>query len=194
MGHSNDFGGINTAGAHSNEDSQSSEGAVASLSFGARDALQIGGTPFSPELELQLSAEHDVVSASFPGLPTPTFFYNSSIRSQRLGANFWAPLGAGNTWSLEGGFGLGAQRTDLETNDTVVESDSSDVTAFGMAGLRASRPTGGNGRLTFDLRYLFAGETSHPLTSMVGGAPAGELTHRASGFQVGIGYQIDLGP
>lgn len=187
----NDFGGFNTVGGFSNEDSQSSNGGLASLTLGLAGMFNLGSASIDAEIEAQRGAAHDTVSASFPGLPSPTFFYDSRIESRRLGVNLWAPISSGAAWTFQGGLGLGIQRTHLQSSDTVVGTDSTDTAAYGMLGLRALHPIGNKGRLAIDLRYFKANETSHPLTEPP--FSAGELTHAASGVQVMIGYQFDLG-
>lgn len=195
----NDFGGINTAGPHSNEDSQGSRGSIFDLTLGYTDLLSLGSVPITTEIEAQGGNAHHTVSASFPGLPNPEYFYHSTIRIQRGGVNLWAPLISDGAWTIAGGLGIGAQRTKLESvdylfdgTDPVVETRTSDTTGYGMIGLRVLHALGANGRLAMDLRYYKAGETGHRLKLIENGLDAGELTHSASGVQVLIGYQFDI--
>ncbi|MCV2864610.1 outer membrane beta-barrel protein [Albidovulum sediminicola] len=189
---SNDFGGFNTAGGFYNTDTQSSDTNAFSATLGMRDAFALGQTSFDVELEYSQGGSYDTVSASFPGLPNPTFFYRSTIESRRIGVNLWTQLSnAPGNWDFDAGLGLGMVKTDLVSSDTVVPANSSDSTTYGMFGLRASRALGANANLVLDTRYILSASTNHPLASGV--VDAGNLTHSADGLQVGMGFQINFG-
>lgn len=186
------FGGFNTGGGFSNADEQREYTSGAALTFGLQDQLALGNISITPEVEFAWYDDYNTRSASFPGLPAPAFFYNSSIETGRLGLNFWTPFYADDTWRAEAGAGFGAMYRDVSTNDSVVQGQKGDYVPYGQLGLRFLRKVSDKGSLTFGTRYLFSDSTTVPLT-VGGGAPAGTLKVETDHVELTIGYQLELG-
>lgn len=186
-----DFGGVNTAGPHSNRDEQGEYTGGVALKYGLQDQFKLGGMTITPEAELAWYNDYNEVSASFPGLPAPTFFYNTSIESGRVGVNLWTPFHVDNKWRAEAGFGFGAMYRDVSTNDTVVQGQKDEYVPYGQLGFRFMRKLGDRSSLTLGTSYLFSDSTSVPLNS--GGAPAGTLEVETDHVEITFGYQLKLG-
>ncbi|QYX58257.1 hypothetical protein K1T73_07825 [Roseovarius sp. SCSIO 43702] len=184
-----DFGGFNTAGGFSNDDNQQAYTAGLALKFGMRDQWTIGGRSITPELEFAWYDDYSTRSASFPGLPAPTFFYNTSIDTARLGVNAWTPFHDDGVWRAEAGAGLGMMYRDVSTNDTVVRGSKSDYAPYGQFGLRFLRKMGDRGTLSLGTSYLFSDDIDVPLRS---GAPAGNFKVQTNHVEISVGYQINL--
>jgi len=187
----NEFGGQNSVGGFSNTDTQSSGTLGFQATYGLRDAFHVGTLPVSAEFDLALFKSEDITSASFPGLPSPTFFYTSDVKTLRFGTSFWSPVHEGNGYRTEIGLGLGAVYRDVSTTDGVAGGSGSDLTGYGQVGLRHVWEVSESGRMNIALNYVFTGKTSTALTN--GGASAGSLTQSSKGVELSVGYQILLG-
>src|SRR6056297_2987981 len=179
------FGGFNTVGGFSNTDEQREYTSGAALTFGLQDQLALGNMSVTPEVEFAWYDDYNTRSASFPGLPAPIVFYNSSIETGRLGLNFWTPFYADNTWRAEAGAGFGAMYHEVSTADFSVQGQKDDYVPYGRLGLRFLRKVSDKGALTFGTSYLFSDSTTVPLTS--GGAPAGNLKVETDHVELTIG-------
>ena len=185
-----DFGGYNTLGAFSNNDSVRKNVGGIALTFGMRDRFNLGGMAITPEIDLAWYQKQDITSASFPGAPNPFFFYQTSVSTGRLGVNFWTPFHSDSTWRAEAGAGLGMLYRDMSTGDGVVAGTGDDYAIYGKLGVRAIRSMGQNGNLTIGLNYVFADETDVALTDF---NPAGNFSFRTQGPEISIGYQLSIG-
>jgi len=188
---SNSFSGFNTAGGFDNRDTQSAEYAGLSFTYGVRDALTWRGMAITPEVELAWFSDYNTVSASFPGLPNPSFFYRSNIQTGRLGVNFWSPFAAGTDWRTELGVGLGAVYREFSTDDNVVQGTSSGLTPYGLLGVRYLKDIGEKGRLTVGVNVVTTGDSKLALSTGFG--PAGDLSVKTTSPEIRIGYQFLLG-
>lgn len=190
-----DFGGVNTAAFNdfSNKDQEREYTSGVSLAFGLQDQFALGNASVTPEIDLAWYEDYNTQSASFPGLPAPTFFYDSSIETGRLGVNLWTPLHIDEMWRAEAGVGFGAMYRDISTNDTVVQGQEDDYVPYGRLGLRFLRKMSDQGSLTFGTSYLFSDSTTVPLSTIAGGAPAGDLEVETDHVEITIGYQFSLG-
>jgi len=188
-----DFGGVNTNGGFSNTDQQGEYTSGVLLAFGLQDQFALGNTTITPELDFAWYKDYDTQSASFPGLPAPTFFYDSSIETGRLGVNFWTPFHADKIWRAEAGVGFGAMYRDISTNDTVVQGQKDDYVPYGQLGVRFLRKMSDKGSLTLGTSYLFSDSTTVPLSTIGGGVPAGNLEVETDHVEITIGYQFSLG-
>jgi len=182
-----EFGGFNTAGGFSNFDKQNSSFAGGYVSLGRNDVVSIGKYAVSVEFDVSASST-DAVSASFPGLPSPTFFYTTDIESQRLGVNAWTSVISTELSSLELGAGVGAQRFDITTSDGVVSGAGDDVVPYAMVGARVLTPLGSYGGLEAGARYYVSGEADIPLDN----GASGNFTYQQRGFEFRLGWQIGL--
>jgi len=147
----------------------------------------------TPEIEAAWYQNYNTTSASFPGLPNPTFFYRSKVKTGRLGLNLWTPLYADGLWRAEAGAGLGVLYRDFKTNDTVVGGSGDDYALYGKVGVRFLRKTGQRGKLTLGVSYIASTKTNIPLAVNGGGAPAGNLSVKTNGPEISFGYQLSLG-
>lgn len=184
------FGGTNTAGSFNNTDTQnfSANGAAIAIGFGTD--VTVFGKTFQPELEYTRYGQGDVTSASFPGLPSPSFFYDTQIERTRLSANFWSTHEVNTDWNVQGGLGLGVMRTEASTNDTVVSGTETSYAPSLMLGAQALRNLGENGQIVFGLRAYFVGNTNIDLMS--GGSDGGNLSFKQSSAEVRIGYRLNF--
>lgn len=187
-----DTGGINTVGPHSNADSQDETQHGIALNFGLRDKWTLGTTKLTPEAEFAWYFDRSVTSASFPGLPAPTFFYNSSVESGRLGLNLWALFHETNHWRAEAGLGLGAMYRDISTSDGVVMGSGDDYSLYGKFGLRFIRAIDDRNNLVLGVNYVVADKSDIMLRNVAGGAPAGNFSMETSSVELHIGYRRDL--
>ncbi|WP_152911742.1 hypothetical protein, partial [Roseovarius tolerans] len=71
-----DFGGVNTSGSFPNTDQQREYTSGVSLAFGLQDQFALGNTSITPEVDFAWYRDYNTQSASFPGLPAPTAFYD----------------------------------------------------------------------------------------------------------------------
>lgn len=83
----NNFGGFNTAGSFSNDDSVDKTLVGIALTFGLRDQFKLGNMAITPEIEAVWYPNYNISSASFPGAPNPLFTYRSKVKTGRLGLN-----------------------------------------------------------------------------------------------------------
>ncbi len=193
MSTTHDFGGFNTVGGFSNDDSVNERHAGIALTFGMRDQFKLGNMAITPEVEAAWYENYNITSASFPGLPNPAFFYRSKVKTGRLGVNLWTPFHNEGPWRAEAGAGFGMLYRDFRTNDTVVGGDEDDFAVYGKLGLRFIRSVGQRGSLTFGGSYIASSKTKVSLVSNGGGGPAGSLSLKTRGPELHIGYQFSLG-
>ncbi|WP_111732958.1 hypothetical protein [Roseovarius amoyensis] len=187
-----DMDGRNTNGNFFNTDSQSESQHGIALNFGLRDKWALGTTKLTPEAEFAWYFDRSVTSASFPGLPAPTFFYNSSVESGRLGLNLWALFHETNHWRAEAGLGLGAMYRDISTSDGVVMGSGDDYVLYGKFGLRFIRAIDDRNNLVLGVNYVVADKSDIMLRNVGGGAPAGNFSMETSSVELHIGYRRDL--
>ncbi|MFU1477764.1 outer membrane beta-barrel protein [Roseovarius sp. C7] len=183
-----DFGGVNTAGGFSNNDTPNDTISGVALRFGMRDQWTIGSRTITPEIELAWF-DDTITSASFPGLPAPTFFYTTSVETYRLGVNLWTPFHQDALWRAELGAGAGAVHRKISTNDTVVAGRKDDTALYGQVGMRFLRKVSARGSLSLSTIYSFTNETSVPLD----GGANGNLSLKTNQLEIGVGYQVNLG-
>ena len=183
-----ELGGFNTAGAFSNADDRQNEHFGLSLSYGLRDAATIGGIRLTPELEFAWLDEYSTTTASFPGLPTPFFFYGTSIQTARLGGNVWWPFHESALWRTEIGMGAGLLYRDISTGDGVVAGSGDDFSGYGQLGLRALRTVGPRGKLKIGVNYVRAGETDVDLD----GGASGSYSVSTDSLELRLGYELKL--
>lgn len=188
-----DFGGANTVFIeflNSDEDDNTKLGL--SLSYGVRDAYKVGGISLTPELEVAWFDDYSASSASFPGLPAPIAFYDSSIQTARLGANIWWPIYETGLWRTEAGFGGGLLYRDFSTSDGVVSGSTDDVTGYGQIGVRALRSIGDRSNIKLGVNYVLTGQTDLDLNQDSDGAPAGVLSLDTRSLELRLGYELKL--
>ncbi len=188
-----EFGGFNTAGGFSNNDNQGEYTAGVALKFGMQDQWTLSGTSITPEIDFAWYDDYNTVSASFPGLPAPVFFYGTSIEAGRLGVNVWTPFHNDGVWRAEAGAGLGVMYRDVSTSDTAVQGSKEDYVPYGQLGLRFLRKMNDRGTLSLGTSYLFSESTTVPLTIGGGGAPAGNFKVETDHVEFRVGYQINFG-
>ena len=184
-----DFGGFNTSGLFSNEDQVVDPGSAVRLSVGAADVFTLAGRSINVELDYAMSGGETVTSASFPGRPSPTFFYTSDVTSQSFGVMGWVDLYTNDTMTLEGGAGLGAMYYDVSTDDSVVAGSADGTVTYGSLGLRAVFPAGDGVDFTAGLRVIQSGDIDIPLTTIGGGTPAGNLTFGGARGELSLGLR-----
>ncbi len=189
----NDFGGINTLGRFGNNDSVNETLAGIALTFGLRDQLKLGNMAITPEIEAAWYQNYNITSASFPGRPTPMFFYRSKVKTGRLGLNLWTPFYADGLWRAEAGAGFGVLYRDFKTNDNVVGGSDDDFALYGKLGVRLLRQVGQRGKLTLGANYIASSRTNISLAGIGSGIPAGNLSVKTNGPEISIGYQLSLG-
>lgn len=189
-----DFDGFNTAGLFSNKDEQREHTSGVSLKYGLRDHFTLGGMAITPEADLAWYNEYTDSSASFPGLPNPTLFYDTSIETGRLGVNLWTPFHVDENWRAEAGFGFGAMYRDVSTSDTFVQGQKDEYLPYGQLGFRFLRKLDDRSSLSLGTSYLFSESTNVPLTEATpSGAPAGVFEVETDHLEISIGYQLKLG-
>ena len=184
-----DFGGYNTQGDFSNEDQVVDSGSVVRLAVGASDVFTLAGRGVSAELEYAMFGDETVTSASFPGRPSPTFFYSTDVTAYSFGVMGWVDLYANDAMTLEGGGGLGAMYYDVSTTDGVVAGSADGTVAYGSLGLRAVFPVGDGFDFTAGLRVTQSAVVSIPLDAGV----SGKLTYGGARgeFSLGIRYNFN---
>jgi len=184
------FGGTNTLGSFSNTDSQRSQTGFVAVQYGLQNAFDFAGAPVTAEIEFSRGAPYTVVSASFPGLPTPGFFYTSNITISRVGTNIWREVGQMGTINVEVGGGLGFQITQFSTSDGVVAAaPAAYTTVYAKVGLRANKAINDRTNFTFVTEFI----QSAPLTAPLDGGGSGVITHATRDVRVGVGVQIKIG-
>ncbi len=186
-----EFGGQNTVGGFSNADTQASGTIGFQATYGLEDAFSIGVLPVSAEFDLAFLKSEKITSASFPGLPSPTFFYDSDVKTLRLGASFWSPFITGKGYKTELGVGLGVVYRDISTTDGVSSGANSDTAGYGQIGVRHVWEVSKSSEMIIGLNYVYTGETNVPLS--FGGSAAGNLTQRSDSVELSVGYRILLG-
>ncbi|MFV2034157.1 MAG: hypothetical protein ACC631_03415, partial [Halocynthiibacter sp.] len=115
------------------------------------------------------------------------------ISTGRLGVSFWTPVALGDDWRTEFGLGLGAVYREINTNDTVVGSNTSDIGAYGLIGVRWLKQVSDRGTLSVRANFVATSDSNFPLVINGGAIPAGNLTLRTNSPELRIGYQILLG-
>lgn len=185
----NYFDGINTAGAFSNQDSQISHPVGGEISYGLLDAFTFAGRPATLQFDLNVMAPQTLVSASFPGIPSPTFFYTSQLTSARVGASVWQTLQSDAKAKTEFGFGAGAFYRSLSTADTVVTGDGNGVAPYGQVGVRRTWQISKTNSLVAAVTYTMSDNINILLTN----GTNGNMTLRTGGVEASVGYRIMLG-
>lgn len=175
------FGGYNSAGSISNDDTTHGTVNGIALNAGWRNAWAVDGRSITPEITFAWTRAA-TSSDSFPG-----WTYQTVSRELRLGAAFWTPVNDNGAWRTEVGVGAGLLQRDLSTSDNVVGGEDTDVALFGKIGLRGLRELE-QGTLSVAVNCVIAGKTSLDLFDA--GIPEGNYTYRSTGLELEIGYQI----
>jgi opacity protein-like surface antigen len=108
--------------------------------------------------------------------PVPTFFYTSKVKSKAWMLSAYYDIVQHNKWSVYGGVGLGQARTDVSTNDTVVQGSGSDTNFAWQGELGVGYALTNAFQIYGGYRYADLGETKINLRPIGGGAPAGDFS------------------
>lgn len=198
-------GGLNTAGPHFNfdcagftvdvrtcDDTASASGGSLFLGL-TRIYSFTENASLRGEIEYNYRGGTEYVTGSFPGAPTPTFLYSTTVSAAHTGfMNLYFDYSMPNTpLTLYFGGGVGASNAKVSTNDFVVTGSKSETNLAYNFGVGANYGVSEMIDIFGDVRYVDLGSTSVPLTSI--SVPAGEYTVDNNSFELRIGVKIKLG-
>lgn len=164
-----DSGGFNTLGPHQNTNDDKDHNTL----YGLKGGVDLGRLRF--DLGYREYERGKYTTDSFAP-PVPTFFYTSKIKSKAWMLSAYYDIVQHNKWSVYGGLGLGQARTDFSTNDTVVQGSGSDTNFAWQAELGVGYALTNAFQIYGGYRYADLGSTKINLTSIGGGAPAGDFS------------------
>ncbi len=197
-----DSGGLNTIGPHTNTNCFAPEGVpalcsssatvVAGSVFAGFDNLASLGPNASLRVEGEISLYQDssYVTGSFPGASPFAFFYDTTVTEHRAAfANVYVDHALDDKFTLFGGGGVGMATMTVVTADGVVQAlPQSDTNFAWNAGVGISYEVRPGLDLFTQYRYVDFGTADVDLTTIVGGAPAGnyELDMHANEIRLGV--------
>ena len=164
-----DSGGFNTLGPHPN----TNEDTDRNNQWDVKAGVEMGRFRF--DLGYREYERGKYTTDSFAP-PVPTFFYTSKVKSTAWMLSAYYDIVQHNKWSVYGGVGLGQARTDVSTNDTVVQGSGSDTNFAWQAELGVGYALTNAFQIYGGYRYADLGETKVNLTAIGGGAPAGDFS------------------
>lgn len=180
-------GGLNTAGPHFNKGDDSGDGKLLGF-LGVAAGRSYGNLRFEAELTSRFS--QDFVTDSFMQ-PTPTFFYDTKVKSTNLMLNAFWDFPNSSKWTPFVGAGIGAAYIDIETDDTVVSGDESETNFAYQVGFGTSYDLGSGSAVELGYRYVDMGDVSVDLA--VGGViPAGEYTADLDSHDIYVAWRMDF--
>jgi opacity protein-like surface antigen len=184
-------GGANTF-RNTNDDSGGS--AVGSFFLGFEDIVSLGPVSLRAELEGMMTSK-EIVTDSFQP-PSPTFFYDTEIRSYVGLFNLWADVRPMSDIPvvLSFGGGVGVARHEVETGDGIVVGDGSDTEFAFAVGAQAAYEFQSNVTVGMMGRYTDFGSPSIDLESAGLGTPSGNYSLDQSGVQIMGFIRFGFGP
>lgn len=175
-------GGFNTAGPHENtnddRDSEKLFGIKLGLKLDDRWRFDVGYRKYG---------DQNFVTDSFEP-PTPTFFYDSKIKTKAVIASAYYNIYKNNKLDLYGGAGLGAARTKVSTTDFVVEGSGSDTNLVWQVELGADYSLTESLTVNAGLRYVDLGKTKIDLNNLIGN-DAGDFSADLTSKEVFLGLR-----
>lgn len=187
IGVGNDFtnftmDGFNTAGGFDNDDDVDLNLLSGTFALGKSDIFQLPGGSLRAEIEYTYVDGSSFESASFPGLPSPTFFYQTEVDATHavmLNAWYDYPVPSHEKLVLSAGGGLGASILSASTDDTVVAGSASGTEFAYMVGLEGNYHVTPRIAVGLGVRYSDYGTLDIPLD----GGASGNLTVNQSALQ-----------
>lgn len=176
-------GGFNTAGPHQNTNSDKESGNLYGLKIGIKPSDR-----WRFDIGLRRYENNDYITSSFQP-PTPTFFYNSRVKSKAGIVSAYYDFYKFENLNFYSGAGIGVSRTKVSTNDTVVEGSETETNFAWQVELGADYPLSDALSLNAGIRYVDLGKTTVDLKSMGSGAPAGDFTADLSSKEVFLGLR-----
>lgn len=190
-------GGFNTAGTFANVvETPDKSGVSGKLAIGAADIITFGPASLRVEGEFSIMPSETFVTGSFPGAPTPTFFYRTQTAETYRGmANIWVDFRPLDDMPviLSVGGGIGGARLEAWTNDGVVNGYGKGTKFAWNVGAQAAYVLGQDFTAGLEARYYDLGSLDMSLTSIGGGGPAGNYTLDYSSFYAGAFLRLTLG-
>lgn len=176
-------GGFNTAGPHQNTNSDKESGNLYGLKIGIEP-----GDRWRFDFGLRRYANNNYVTSSFQP-PTPTFFYNSRVKSKAGIVSAYYDFYKLENLNFYSGVGIGLSRTKVSTSDTVVEGSETETNFAWQVELGADYPLTEALTLNAGIRYVDLGKTTVDLTTMGLPGPAGDFTADLSSKEMFLGLR-----
>lgn len=152
-----------TAGICSNKDSR----ATGSLTFGLSEVARLSErNTVRVELELTKYNDADFVTGSFPGGPTPEFFYDLAIEGQTAAfVNAYVDFQATDQITLFGGLGFGTTQYEVSVDDGVVNGSKDVRNSAYNVGVGVSYAVNPRFELYSQVRHVNFGKADVELTN-----------------------------
>ncbi len=197
IGASNNFSkfsmaGINTVGEFDNNDEVDLNLLSGTFAIGKSDIFQLPGGSLRAEVEYTYIDGGDFESASFPGLPSPTFFYQTELdatHAAMLNAWYDFPVPSIDKLVLSAGGGLGVSMLSASTDDTVVTGSASATQFAYMVGLEGNYHVTPRVAVGLGIRYSDYGSLDMPLD----GGTSGNLSLDQSALQARATLRFTFG-
>jgi opacity protein-like surface antigen len=181
-------GGFNViSGGFSNTGDDHGDGKLLGF-LGAAVGRNYGNYRFEAELTSRFS--QDFVTNSFRP-PTPTFFYETKVKSTNLMLNALWDFPNSSKWTPFVGAGIGAAYIDIETEDVIVTGDESETNFAYQVGFGTSYDLGNDSAVELGYRYVDLGDVSVDLVNPIGG-PAGDYKADLDSHDIYIAWRMDL--
>lgn len=198
--------GFNTLGGFGNADCEPSIISAAGLECGKGDTL-LGGSVFvgknavlsygekssiRVEAELSYASDSDFVTASFPGPPSPTFFYQTQVSNLKtVFLNAYYDHATSKKLSFFASTGVGLSNYKVTTSDGVVGGSDSSTNFSYNFGLGTRYRLTDSVDIFGQIRHVYHGKTSVALNALGGGAPAGNYAVRLKTNEVRMGLMVN---
>lgn len=176
-------GGFNTSGPHENTNSDKESGNLYGLKIGIKPSDK-----WRFDIGFRRYENHDYITSSFQP-PTPTFFYNSKVKSKAGILSAYYDFYKFENLNFYSGVGVGVSRTKVSTSDTVVEGSATETNFAWQVELGTDYPLTEALTLNAGIRYVDLGKTTVDLQTMGLGGPAGDFTADLSSKEVFLGLR-----
>jgi len=175
-------GGYNTAGPHENTNDDTKHrkplGVKIGMEFSDRWRFDIGYREYENQ---------DYITGSFQP-PTPTFFYNTNIKSKSVIATAYYNMYKHDKLDIYGALGVGASRSKISTTDAVVEGSETKTSFSWQVELGVDYPLTKSLIFSAGVRYFYLGKIKIDLSSG-GGFAAGNFVADLSSKEAFLGLR-----
>lgn len=180
-----DSGGFNTAGSFPNTRDDKDR----SNMFAVKAGIDFGKLRF--DVGFRDYAKSKFTTASFAP-PTPTFFYDSKIKTKTWMASAYYDLLEYENIVLYGGAGVGAANSHVSANDGVVKGSESDTRFAWQFEVGVEYPVTKELRVNGGLRHVDLGKTKIGLQTIVAPTPAGSFTADQKANELFLGFRYSF--
>jgi opacity protein-like surface antigen len=198
-------GGFNTAGPHTNFDCTGPAPAFGDFPTACTNQDRgsgwsvfggVGGINANDPISVRFEGEFtryphsQFVTGSFPGAPTPTFWYRTGVDVRAAFANVYVDATVSERVTLFLGGGVGAAFIGITTDDTIVQGTAQNTNFAFNVGVGAMLNIAPRVAIIGQTRVVNFGQAETALNVILGGAPAGNYTLSLSALELRVGLVI----